>query len=83
MDRPSHAKLVVADGDQAFLKSLDHFRDSNVIGVIHRCIERERLEVVGQKLESLGQWYIEDEAFPGTIPDLPHGIFMKSLQRSA
>jgi len=83
MDRPGNSKLVVADGDQAFLKSLDHFRGSNVIGVIHRCVERDRLEMVGQKLESLAQWYLEDEVFPGTMPGLPHGIFVKFLQRSA
>jgi hypothetical protein len=49
--------LVVADGDTAFLRAVDapEFRQSDIVGVVHRAVERDRLESIGTKLASLSQ----------------------------
>ena len=73
-------RLVVADGDAAFLKVVDakEFASSDVIGVVHRTIARENLEAIGIKLSSLRQWYVPD---PTTEPLLPAGITVLTLRR--
>lgn len=72
-------QLVIADGDACFLRLLDkpEFEHSDVIGVIHRTMERERLEAVGTRLASLRQWYDPDEA-----PPTPRGISITTLRRA-
>jgi hypothetical protein len=80
-DRPaSQPHLVVADGDACFLSLLgmQEFADSDVIGVIHRTMDRERLEAIGIKLASLRQWYEPDVA-----PKTPRGIAITVLKRTA
>jgi hypothetical protein len=76
-------RLVVADGDAAFLKVIEaaEFRSSNVLGVIHRAIERERLEVIGVKLAELAQWYTTDTVLQNGMPLVPPGITILALQR--
>lgn len=66
--------VVVADGDDAFLKSVDTFKKSDVIGVIDRCSGRERLEKVGDKLAALNNWYQVVTEFHGLLPVPVPGI---------
>jgi len=74
-------KLVVADGDASFLKSIDTFKKSDVIGVIDRSVERERLEMVGQKFTALKNWYQTDSSYQGTLPDPVPGISITILKK--
>jgi hypothetical protein len=75
--------LVIADGDGSFLKVLarPEFRQSDVIGVIHRTMERDKLEAVGNKMLHFAQWYAQDAAFLHQIPALPRGITLSVIRR--
>jgi hypothetical protein len=75
--------LVVADGDTAFLRALDapEFARSDIIGVIHRTIERDRLEAIGTKLADLAQWYVADAEAFNRVSTPPAGITISVLQR--
>lgn len=79
----SPPRLVVADGDAAFLKVVDapEFKNSNVVGVIHRAVERDRLETIGDKIAALGQWYEHDAALPEQLQSLTRRITMLGLIR--
>jgi len=57
-------RIVIADGDTSFLRVLDgrDFEHSDVVGVVHRTMERERLEAVGTRVEGLRQWYDRDDS---------------------
>jgi hypothetical protein len=84
LDRRADApRVVVADGDSAFLKVIDapEFRYSDVVGVIHRAVERDRLEAIGDKLAALGQWYIQDTGFLERIQPVPAQITALRLRR--
>ena len=84
LDRPGNPPLVVAaDGDQSFLKALDKdtFRHSDLVGVIHRAVERDRLEAMGEKLAHLAQWFTTDTTLPEALPAPPCGISIVSLTR--
>jgi hypothetical protein len=74
-------QVVIADGDKSFLKVIDgtDFRESDVVGVVHRTMERRRLEDIGTKLENLRQWY-EPFALEG-LPQPPRGIGISVLKR--
>ena len=74
--------LVVVDGDSAFLTAIEahEFRQSDVVGVIHRTVERDRLESIGTKLADLSQWYVPDGKTLDPIPPL-RGITVSVLQR--
>jgi hypothetical protein len=76
-------QLVVADGDTAFLRAIEteHFQQSEVVGVIHRTMERSRLESVGSKMSDLRQWYSSDVELPLTH-SAPHGIALTILRRN-
>ncbi len=81
-DRQSGApQVVIADGDTAFLKVTDgtDFANSDVIGVVHRTMERDRLEAIGAKLETLRQWYDHSELVG--LPPKPRGISISVLKR--
>ncbi len=67
-------RLVVSDGDSSFLKSVDTFRKSDVIGVIDRSLDRDRLEVIGQKISALKSWYQPDTEFQALLPSPVPGI---------
>lgn len=76
-------RLVVVDGDSSFLKVVERaeFRQSDVVGVIHRTVEREKLEELGLKLASLGQWYGPDAEMLSGLPLPPSGIAVSILRR--
>ena len=81
IDRPGvDVSVAVADGDSAFLESLTKFRESDVIGVVHRTIERERLEDVGTRLADLQQWYNEAPCDITRAP-WPAGLTIRLLKR--
>ena len=84
IDRSGYAPaLVVADGEASFLKVLDRpeFQRSDVIGVIHRAIDRENLEQVGNRILGLYQWYAEDVELMNQLPEIPKGISAAILRR--
>lgn len=75
-------ELIVADGDASFLKSIDMFKKSDVIGVIDRSLDRDRLEMIGQKVAALKCWYQTDtqvlELLPTPVPGITVAILKKS-----
>lgn len=78
-------QVVIADGDTSFLKVVDgeDFEHSDVVGVIHRTMERDRLEAVGCKMVNKRQWYNEDDAILKGLPEKkPRGIGISRLVRS-
>jgi hypothetical protein len=83
-DRNGYAPaVVVADGDTSFLRVLDRseFQRSDVIGVIHRAVERDSLEAVGNRMLGLHQWYVEDAQLMSRLPAMPKGISGAVLRR--
>lgn len=69
-------RLVVTDGDSAFLTVLDDkklFGQSDVIAIIDRTLERDRLETITEKLQSISQWYVREDDQPENVP-LPIGM---------
>jgi hypothetical protein len=76
-------RLVVADGDQAFLKAVGAppFQHSDVIGVIHRAVERERLEALAIKMGELRQWYDVDADSMNRLPAPPRAVTYSVLRR--
>jgi hypothetical protein len=72
-------RIVITDGDSAFMDVLDaqEFKGSDVIGVIDRTIDRDRLEAIGNRLGSFTQWYQGDEVLSSTFP--PPGVTMSGL----
>ena len=75
--------LVVADGGDCFLKitGIAKFQRSDVIGVIHRTTERDRLEAVGEKMADLRQWYTHDEDMLCGLPAMPNGISISIFRK--
>jgi hypothetical protein len=83
-DRGSYPPgLVVADGDLSFLKVLSYplFQRSDVVGVVHRAIERDNLEAVGNRLTGLHQWYEEDTDLARQLQNVPMGISVAFLKK--
>lgn len=76
-------RLVIADGDAAFLRVLERteFKSSDVLGVIHRTVDRERLEALGFKIAELQQWYSPELGMQGGMPPPPPGITILLLRR--
>lgn len=74
-------QVVIADGDTCFLSVVDaaEFCDSDVIGIVHRTMERDRLEAIGTRLESLRQWY--DHAEVDGLTQSPRGVGIFVLKR--
>jgi hypothetical protein len=86
LDRYSGSPIVVvADGDGAFLKCLGRreFQKSTVIGVIHRALERDKLEAIGNKMIDQRQWYESDEELLARAGSPPRGVSMAILKRRA
>ena len=52
-------KLIIADGAMAFLKSLDHFKNSDVVGLYSRDEPIETLELLSNKLQEIKRFYKE------------------------
>lgn len=78
----SSPALVVSDGAECFLKVLGRsdFQRSDVIGVIHRTVERDKLEDVGKKTIDLRQWYIEDSEMLCRLLPITRGINVVMLR---
>ena len=82
LDRNSaRPRLVVADGDVAFLKVIDRFPNSDVVGVFHRAVDRSRLDDIGQKLSDMSSWYAEELELEGVNCRPPRGINLSLLKR--
>lgn len=77
------ATLAVVDGDSAFLRVVDHedFRETDLVAVINRAVQRDRLESLGQKIVEQGQWYEPDVERAGAVPEVPPGISISLLRR--
>jgi hypothetical protein len=74
--------MVIADGDGAFLKVLDEFPQSDIVGVIHRTAERDKLEAIGTRLAALSQqWYAPDADILNGLPPAPTGITIGAYKR--
>lgn len=75
--------LVIADGGDSFLKvaSISRFQRSDIVGVVHRTMEREKLEAIGEKMTGLRQWYVQDEDMLCGLPSLPQGVSVSILRR--
>lgn len=75
--------MVVADGHASFLKVLDRpeFKECDVLGLIHRSLERESLEAVGNRMLNLQQWYVEDGELMAQLSAIPRGISVAVLRR--
>jgi len=70
-------RLVVADGDAAFLKvydNIDLFGECDIIAVIDRTLERDRLDKIVETINKLAQWYLPENVLPENIPPIPKGI---------
>jgi hypothetical protein len=78
-------KIVIADGDGALFAALQHeaFRESDIIGVVQKTIDHERLAAVSQKLSDLGQWYDEDSWAAIRSVAIPKGVSVRALRRRA
>jgi hypothetical protein len=75
--------LVVADGDSSLLRVLDErrFQNADVIGVLERTLERDRLESIGTRVTELRRWYVEDLDSLRALGTSPRGISMTILNR--
>lgn len=80
---PNQPRVVVVDGDAAFLKVIDkdEFHQTDIIAVFHRAIERDRLEAIGAKLVVLGQWYDNDIELLSSLAAPPRDVTLSILQR--
>jgi len=72
-------RLVVADGAQAMAQALLEFKESDVLGIVHRGIERELLEDLGDRVRQLDQWYLPDREFASSLPPAAMTINFKFL----
>jgi hypothetical protein len=73
--------LVVADGDISFLRVIDRneFKDCDIIGVIHRTMDYDRLEAVGLKMQP-NIWVEPDYEVLKGIEQPPRGISITILK---
>ena len=71
-----YRKISDLEYDDCFLKILrrSEFQSSDIIGVIHRTMSREKLEEVGNKLSELKQWYRNDTEILEIFESVPYGI---------
>lgn len=83
LDKSIIPRLVIADGDAALLSTLDDrtLSHAHVIAVLDRCADRDQLEAVATKLESLRQWYYRDDELMATLPQAPAGTELLCLRR--
>jgi len=75
--------LTVADGDASFLEAIDRpeFQRSDVIGVIPRTIDRDRLEGVGNRMQEMRKWYDEDPELTRRFAPVARAIGVSVLTR--
>lgn len=81
--RASRPGLIIADGDQSFLRVLarPEFQYSDIVGVFHRMIDRDRLEAIGNAMIQMRQWYVPDSRIGETVPPPVRGIQASFLIR--
>lgn len=79
----STPSLTIVDGDKTFLKILGRpeFQRSDIVAVIHRVMEREDLEALGNRIQSLRQWYRDDPEVLRGLPSIPQGISVTVVTR--
>ncbi len=79
-----HPALVLADGPSAFLEVVTRTEceESDVIAVIHKAIEHDRLETVGVQLASLAQWYSPTAPETLGLTQPPPGMDILVLERN-
>ena len=73
-------RLVLCDGEQAFLLALNQFPNSDVVGIMNRCADREKLEMVGSRMVDLNQWYEGDAGLTSHLPSVPVGVMLLLLK---
>jgi hypothetical protein len=76
--RPS--RLVVADGEYSFLEALKQFPEGNIIGVVNRSADREKLEMIGLRMADIAQWFEGDDDLVSQLPPVPCGIALSILK---
>jgi hypothetical protein len=71
--------LVVADGSSAFVKSLSHFRNSDVIGVFSRDEPVQNIEIISSKLVEIKRFYtaIKNDIFNASFANSFSAFFME------
>lgn len=69
---PPH--LIIADGDASFLRVISTFQESDIIAIIDRTLERQRLEEINQKMADLDTWYAKETEYSEDVPVAPRGI---------
>lgn len=78
----SGTRFVIADGCDTFLNVLDReeFSQANVLAVVPRTLDRDRLESIASKLTDLKQWYqlAVKSKFPSAVPP---GITLSVIER--
>ena len=82
---PRPPKLAVADGDGCFLRllNLEQFEEVDLIGVVHRTLDRDRLEALGNRLGSLtSSWYQLDAEMLANFGEVPSAISVTALRRT-
>jgi hypothetical protein len=79
--RAASPNLVIADGDSAFLRAFDHseFQRADILGVVHRALDRDRLEAVGTKMLP-SQWFEPDTDRLCELPPKPKGVSIVILK---
>tara|TARA_Y100001934_G_C12337193_1_gene768257 strand:- start:894 stop:1754 length:861 start_codon:yes stop_codon:yes gene_type:complete len=80
---PIGLNLTIADSNTAFLKIIDdeYFSTSDIIAIMHRIMERDDLEDVGSKLNTMMQWYTDDTNILDELPPAPSGITIRVLKK--
>lgn len=78
-------RLVIADGDASFLRIAGQaeFHQSDIVGIFHRTLERDRLDELGNKMSALRQWYVPDEDMLLGLPEVPRGMSISIMRRRA
>jgi hypothetical protein len=76
--------FLVADGESSLLRVLERveFEQSDVVGVVHRAVDRATAEELGSKLAALGQWYTRDREGIADLPRPPRGVEVSILKRA-
>jgi len=52
-----------------------------VIGIVPRTLDRERLEAIGNRMQGLSQWYVEDSELAARNAGAPRGITLSILRQ--
>jgi hypothetical protein len=73
-------RLVLTDGELSFAAALSRFPESDVVGVISRSSDREKLEIVGARMADMNQWFEGDDDLVRQLPVAPRGISLSVLR---